>query len=116
MRFNLKRVSGQLQSSCPKGATWTSWFDDDNQFGNCDCEILSNLRKKHRICERPVGIEARAIGSRVIYKSHQRNIKISPTYGFSCWNTRYSRCKDYEVRFCCPFKGKTFFKAKWHFR
>ena len=91
-------------SQCPLGTSWTLWFDRDDPYGRCDCETLGDLRRENRgrICERPVGIEARNSHTKQLYTGNRQNIKISPTLGFTCWNTRNYRCRDHEVRFCCP--------------
>ena len=92
--------------ACPDNH-WTVWFDRDDPSHRCDCETLNDLKKENpgKICETPTGIAARLISTKQLYKSKLRNIRISPTYGFACWNNKDHVCKDYEVRFCCPTAG-----------
>ena len=97
----------QQESFCPEN-NWTPWYDRDNPSGNCDCELLSELRKENpgKICEDPTEVEARYVASKVPYTANQANIAFSPGVGLACWNGGGQNCQDYEVRFCCPPKGK----------
>ena len=100
-------VDLSLSSTCPEHS-WTTWYDRDNPSGNCDCELLSELRKENlgQICENPTEVEARLVSSKQPYTSNQANIVFNTEVGLACWNNGNQNCDDYEVRFCCPPKGE----------
>jgi len=59
-----------------------------------------------QICENPIEVEARLVSNKQPYTSNVANIVFNAEVGLACWNTGSTKCQDYEVRFCCPPKGK----------
>ena len=95
-----------VEPTCPENS-WTAWYDRDNPSGNCDCELLSELRKENpgQICGNPTEVEARLVSSKVPFTDNQANIAFNAEVGLACWNAGDLRCQDYEIRFCCPPQG-----------
>ncbi|XP_078487251.1 uncharacterized protein LOC100185965 [Ciona intestinalis] len=91
---------------CPLRHGWTQFFDNDDPRGLGDFELLSRIKRRNpgRVCSTPVAISARLLDGKP-YQEGGNILHLSPIIGLSCFNFqqgRRNRCKDYQVRFCCP--------------
>uniref|UniRef100_A0A8C5ENW2 WxxW domain-containing protein n=1 Tax=Gouania willdenowi TaxID=441366 RepID=A0A8C5ENW2_GOUWI len=89
---------------CDDGVCWTRWFDRDNPSGTGDWELLRDLRKKYKICVKPLHIEVTTTGFPTPARNTgQKFYLFSPTKGFVCRNKdqKWGKCRDYKVRFGC---------------
>lgn len=84
---------------------WSGWFDRDNANGDGDWETLADFTG---VCDEPGQIQARVVGTNLIYTQSSKNIpdtlsSFSPLTGLVCKNDVQSdgSCSDYEVRFLC---------------
>ena len=73
-----------------------------------DNESTAGYRKSgNPVCgvDIPTSIEARVIVTKADFSSTGQTVSIDPENGFICENSENDpKCKDYEVRFCCPRK------------
>lgn len=89
------------------GATdWTSWFNVDHPGDDGDFETIEAIRfyYPHRLCLRPVAIEARTT-EWATPKDTQEVVHTDPEKGFWCINKEQQKgynCSNYHVRFQCP--------------
>ncbi|XP_049581800.1 mucin-5AC-like [Syngnathus scovelli] len=104
----------EVRFSCPlefcrPAECWTPWMNRDSPGGFGDYETLSDLQKENpgKVCEHPIGIEARAVSGASV-ASTGNVIQVSDTRtGFICRNVDQPYnwlCADYEVRFSCPLE------------
>ncbi|XP_040176484.1 cartilage intermediate layer protein 2 isoform X2 [Rana temporaria] len=89
------------------GATdWTSWFNVDHPGDDGDFETIEAIRfyYPHRLCLRPVAIEARTT-EWATPKDTKEVVHTDPEKGFWCINKEQKKgynCSNYHVRFQCP--------------
>ena len=85
---------------------WTRYFDRDNPSGKGDYENLRLLLVEYpnQICEHPIAVDAKLVGSETHYPIPGLVATETPEEGFFCQNAdQFGRtCLDFEVRFCCP--------------
>jgi hypothetical protein len=83
---------------------WSPWLDRDDPSGSADGETLSAFVREQTLkdCTLPVAVQARIKGSDDL--STLEKVKFSIKTGLMCTNSEQtdSKCKDYEIRFCCP--------------
>ncbi|XP_074989319.1 cartilage intermediate layer protein 1 isoform X2 [Caretta caretta] len=85
---------------------WTTWFNVDHPGGNGDHERLDAIRFyfRDKMCERPMGIEARTTDWVPAQKTGQV-VHASLQEGFWCLNKEQpagKTCLNYAIRFLCP--------------
>ena len=85
---------------------WTKWFDLDTEKDQGDYETLLKIQKQcpESICEEPIGVEGRIVGTSDAYSSanyFSQSIELNAKVGLICENEEQN-CYNYEVRFCCP--------------
>lgn len=91
--------------SCSSNDEWTIWFNSgySETFGDYESPMRIRSKNKETTCRNPQAIEARMVNGRPA--KHSANmLKISVSGGLQCSNKkqpRGSKCKDFEVRFCC---------------
>ena len=80
----------------------------DNPSYTQDNESTAGFRNSgNPVCDDdiPTSIEARVIATKADFSSSGQTVSIDPENGFICENSKNDpKCKDYEVRFCCPRK------------
>jgi hypothetical protein len=88
-------------SSC--SGTWTPWLNRDNQGGSGDYETLRDHVKAGNACPNPTAIECRTTDDRQPWKQSGNVYHCELDKGGYCVNQEQggSRCRDFEVRFCC---------------
>ncbi|XP_078681744.1 uncharacterized protein LOC144916492 [Branchiostoma floridae x Branchiostoma belcheri] len=97
----------EVRFCCPPCTVWTAWFDRDNPSGTGDWESLTHLLDDYpgQICPMPTDVQARVIATgQDAYLTGEPWVYYDPVNGYACRNSQQKdgRCKDYEVRFCCP--------------
>jgi len=97
-----------IVGECPDGYKWTPWFDRDDADGIGDVETRAFYRPRGTCASKkdpPKGMQARVVGSGIPWTYTGDNLMIKTSVGLVCFNKRQKnkkRCKDYEVRYCCP--------------
>ncbi|XP_076807186.1 uncharacterized protein LOC143450502 [Clavelina lepadiformis] len=90
---------------CPRGFSWTRWFDEDSPSDDTnDVELFTNIKNKFGIC--PDVTQAHI--TQVLQIASPWHVPPGPgepvssgPFGAVCFGPP---CKDYKVRFCC--KGR----------
>ncbi|XP_039259400.2 IgGFc-binding protein-like isoform X1 [Styela clava] len=83
---------------------WTEWFDRDDPDHRGDFELLELLKLDHKICDRPVSIEARLRNGSAAYTTGQIFRTFDAEKGLACYNSDQrngEKCGDFNVRFLC---------------
>ncbi|XP_028664108.2 uncharacterized protein si:dkey-205h13.2 [Erpetoichthys calabaricus] len=84
----------------------TPWFDDDDETGMGDYEVLSYLLMKYpkETCTHPLAIEAQTLSGVPAEQTGNIFQVHDATFGFACVKSEQkgTRCGDFKVRFTCP--------------
>ncbi|KAK6189109.1 hypothetical protein SNE40_005148 [Patella caerulea] len=93
-----------MECNTEDGNEWTAYFDVDGDQLNGESESLYLHRVNNpelNICKYPSAVQARQTNNPTEGIEDQRDqIDISPA-GLFCTNEPHSKCKDYQVRYCC---------------
>ena len=98
---------------------WSSWKDRDDPSWSFDAETIEDFAKDYSdgfqgsdLCANPIAAQSRISGSTDM--STTEDVEFSSN-GLTCENTKQTdgKCSDYEVRFCCPQKGKLISLGKY---
>ena len=91
---------------------WSSWKDRDDPSWSFDAETIEDFAIDYSddfrgtdLCANPIAAQSRILGTTDISTTEDVQFSLN---GLRCKNTeqRDGKCSDYEVRFCCPEKGK----------